>query len=974
MNTRIRPPCAFEGPASDFFCQVGLLTRRERTGFLISALSCSLTKGNSSGAMAFEIDMSHELDSKLSEIESKIRKEESVLSGFKTMMLAHSKRGLRSQCEDGIVKSEKILSFFRNEREKIKQIQADSLPTINELSTSFGNLNSLQTDNVKTLPNKPSALDFRKHDPPLSREMIGFRYNEILHKLEIEEKVLEAVKKYNDTTNSSKEQPSKVSLDHVRNNVLESTEKNRIYSLALRELKPLLLAATPSGSHQENLTLKPGIRQPLSGRLTIKILAEQNISRSTDSELSIVLQIDGVARGSPFRLFDLDKRADHFVVDVERANEMELLVYSHHRELSSLVSLLWIPLAEIADDIRRRNALNPGWAPADSHGIIHSANETGPNGLSNGLPNGLGNELIEDWFKLEPTGKLLLRINFTRFTGQARVMSRLGRQGAVRKPRKPIVSSHLGHQFEYRQVYRPLVCSVCRKFAFNANEFQCQDCRFFCHASCASKIRAKCITRSDQGDKRRSLTQFYNIPHRFEGSLGLGASWCCHCGQMLSVLGGTGKKCLDCNLTCHFNCSNLVPNFCGMSDEMASQLIGYSHEYAQHKPPRHSLPANMMISNPTSTSIPALKVTSPEAITLPIEDLSPEFSSQPEEKGNRIQTSKKPASPSLSDYKLLSVLGRGNFGKVLLAQHIQNKNTVAIKILKKDVALENDEIDALSNEKKVFVLTSRSKHPFLIGLYACFQTPASILFVMDYVSGGDLMSLIQRQRCFSPSQVKFYTIEVVLALEFLHSKNIVYRDLKLDNVLLDQSGHIKVADYGLCKVNMPFGATTCTFCGTPEFMAPEILEDQKYGRAVDWWALGVLIYQMVLGQSPFKGADDTEIFEAILEDELLFPPTLPRTTVSILQKLLTRDPVFRLGGSSRDASEVKEHQYFYGVDWKAHLECRVTPPYIPRKRDPTDVSNFDKEFTSLPPTITPANSVLSSAQQKLFKDFDFVAD
>lgn len=155
---------------------------------------------------------------------------------------------------------------------------------------------------------------------------------------------------------------------------------------------------------------------------------------------------------------------------------------------------------------------------------------------------------------------------------------------------------------------------------------------------------------------------------------------------------------------------------------------------------------------------------------------------------------------------------------------------------------------------------------------------------MEYVSGGDLMWHIQREP-FSERRAKFYACEVLLALEYFHSQGIIYRDLKLDNIMLGLDGHIKVADYGLCKENMQYGNTTGTFCGTPEFMAPEILLEQKYGRAVDWWAFGVLVYEMLLGQSPFRGEDEDEIFDAILEDEILYPVNMSRDSVSICQRV-----------------------------------------------------------------------------------------
>jgi serine/threonine protein kinase len=196
----------------------------------------------------------------------------------------------------------------------------------------------------------------------------------------------------------------------------------------------------------------------------------------------------------------------------------------------------------------------------------------------------------------------------------------------------------------------------------------------------------------------------------------------------------------------------------------------------------------------------------------------------------------------------------------------------------------------------------------------------------------------------------------------------------LDNILLDLDGHIRIADFGLCKEEMGYGAVTHTFCGTPEFLAPEILLEQGYGRAVDWWAYGVLLYEMRLGSEPFKGSEEDEIYDAILEDEVLYPYNLERETVSILQKLLTRDPNYRLGGGPEDAQEVKRHIYFKGVVWDDYLNLRIPPPYKPTIRKKDDISNFESTFTNEQPVLTPTDSILSPQDQNEFSGFSYTAN
>ncbi|KDE08462.1 AGC/PKC protein kinase [Microbotryum lychnidis-dioicae p1A1 Lamole] len=326
----------------------------------------------------------------------------------------------------------------------------------------------------------------------------------------------------------------------------------------------------------------------------------------------------------------------------------------------------------------------------------------------------------------------------------------------------------------------------------------------------------------------------------------------------------------------------------------------------------------------------------------------------------------------LDDFNFLAVLGKGNFGKVMLAEEKVSSQLYAIKVLKKEFIIENDEVESTKSEKRVFLAAARERHPFLLGLHSCFQTETRIYFVMEYISGGDLMLHIQREQ-FTPRRAKFYAAEVLLALEYFHTQGIVYRDLKLDNILLTLDGHIKVADYGLCKEDMWFGKTTSTFCGTPEFMAPEIILEQRYGRAVDWWAFGVLIYEMLLGQSPFRGDDEDEIFDAILEDEPLYPIHMPKDSVSILQKLLTRDPTRRLGAGESDAAEIKAHLFFKDTNWDDIFHKRVPSPFFPNITSATDTSNFDSEFTKEQPTLTPVHSTLSAQDQGEFAGFSWTA-
>uniref|UniRef100_A0A8C4I0X7 protein kinase C n=1 Tax=Dicentrarchus labrax TaxID=13489 RepID=A0A8C4I0X7_DICLA len=329
----------------------------------------------------------------------------------------------------------------------------------------------------------------------------------------------------------------------------------------------------------------------------------------------------------------------------------------------------------------------------------------------------------------------------------------------------------------------------------------------------------------------------------------------------------------------------------------------------------------------------------------------------------------------LQDFKLIAVLGRGHFGKVLLSEYKKTGSLYAIKALKKGDIVARDEVESLMCEKRIFETVNGSHHPFLVNLFACFQTPEHVCFVMEYTAGGDLMMHIHAD-VFSETRAVFYSACVVLGLQFLHDNKIVYRDLKLDNLLLDTEGFVKIADFGLCKEGMGYGDRTSTFCGTPEFLAPEVLTDTSYTRAVDWWGLGVLVYEMLVGESPFPGDDEEEVFDSIVNDEVRYPRFLSTEAIGIMRRLLRRNPERRLGSSEKDAEDVKKQPFFRGMDWDALLQRKVPPPFIPTIGGKEDVSNFDTEFTAEAPALTPPRErrTLARKEQDYFKDFDYVSD
>ncbi|XP_055324963.1 serine/threonine-protein kinase N isoform X4 [Sitodiplosis mosellana] len=330
---------------------------------------------------------------------------------------------------------------------------------------------------------------------------------------------------------------------------------------------------------------------------------------------------------------------------------------------------------------------------------------------------------------------------------------------------------------------------------------------------------------------------------------------------------------------------------------------------------------------------------------------------------------------TIDQFRLLSVLGRGHFGKVILSQYKKTGEYFAIKALKKGDIIVRDEVESLLSEKRIFEVANTMRHPFLVNLFACFQTEQHVCFVMEYAAGGDLMMHIHTD-VFNEPRAVFYAACVVLGLQYLHESKIIYRDLKLDNLLLDTEGYVKIADFGLCKEGMGYGDRTGTFCGTPEFLAPEVLTETSYTRAVDWWGLGVLIFEMLVGESPFPGDDEEEVFDSIVNDEVRYPRFLSLEAIAIMRRLLRKNPERRLGSSERDAEDVKKQAFFRHILWDDLLLRKVKPPFVPTIRHMEDVSNFDEEFTSEKPHLTPPKEPrhMTDEEQAYFKEFTYTAD
>ncbi|CAJ1326793.1 unnamed protein product [Effrenium voratum] len=311
--------------------------------------------------------------------------------------------------------------------------------------------------------------------------------------------------------------------------------------------------------------------------------------------------------------------------------------------------------------------------------------------------------------------------------------------------------------------------------------------------------------------------------------------------------------------------------------------------------------------------------------------------------------------PGLDDFESLRVLGKGSYGKVFLVRHKDSgsEKLYAMKMLRKEHVLNRNQVEHTKTERNVLEHVS---HPFIVSLHYAFQTPKKLYLVLDYCPGGELFFHLSRAGRFSEGRTRFYICELLLALEYLHSLNIIFRDLKPENVLLDAEGHAKLTDFGLSKEGICDNFSARTMCGTPEYLAPELLDSKGHGRAVDWYSLGALAYEMLTGLPPYYTQDRNLLFERIRRAALSYPQYISPVAKSLLQSLLERQPEKRLGGGPHDGVEIRSHSFFSSVDWEAIYQRLVTPPFKPKVAGAADVSNFEKEFVDMPVVVSEAGA------------------
>ena len=1155
------------------------------------------------------------------DIQHKIAVEQNIIQGATNMKKKTNNSMVIQRCNTNIREARQNIEYLQETLNKLRLNSTGEMevkPNDNESSDNGGEGKAKNYGYLSTLsPNEHvfSRLDLIKYDCPSLSQRIQYMLQQLEFKLHVEKQYQEANTKLTKLYQIDGDERSSSAAE---GGAFESKHRILMLKKALKKYKAInvdLDQYKPHDREDLNISQPKFRRKPLSGILTLRVSAIRDVDHiqspmfARSPETFFTVKIDDVVKARS-KLVRNDRWQEDFQIQVNKSNEVEITIYDRVNDVVTPVAVMWLQLADIAEEIRKKkvNQTNgqQGWVKASNVATDNTStflekgklNEdtrissvataaTSTNNHSQNNNNNMTDQIrVNQWFILEPVGQIHLSLGFYKTDSKTRKnhAGGLHRHGAIINRNEEVFEQH-GHHFIQKSFYNIMCCAYCGEF-LRYSGFQCQDCKFLCHKKCYTNVVTKCIAKTTTDSDNEETKLNHNIPHRFEPSPNRGTKWCCHCGYILPWGKQKVRKCSECGIMCHADCAHLVPDFCGMSMEMANKILRTIQDTQRNQEKRKKIPASFDTSSPmtatagrasqdrirgvegkrlsrydmlaeetdrnailphipidhndddknvlmeTSTTTltnkrepiqgnayeynqsneaylnftnsapsdnssanaamrtldPSINKNEPISITSssdfssitvnnketiaedetiyqqkdtlweekhqdiemmiekeynkfqeetnegdvdvesqpvyhqnnyhsaiksttttiksnPFREMNNEtfqleqqqiitptvsadsallqisnnientqFSpvkSQPVTKHKRKVAKRRKV--SLDNFILLKVLGKGNFGKVILSKSKNTGRLCAIKVLKKDSILQNHDIESARAEKKVFLLATKTKHPFLTNLYCSFQTENRIYFAMEFIGGGDLMWHVQNQR-LSVRRAKFYAAEVLLALKYFHDNGIIYRDLKLENILLTPEGHIKIADYGLCKDEMWYGSKTSTFCGTPEFMAPEILKDQEYTRAVDWWAFGVLLYQMLLCQSPFSGDDEDEVFNAILTDEPLYPIDMAGDIVQIFQGLLAKDPGHRLGGGPRDALEVMEEPFFHNIDFDDILNLRVEPPYIPKIKSAEDTSYFEQEFTSAPPTLTPIPSVLTTSQQEEFRGFSFMPD
>ncbi|CAF0750262.1 unnamed protein product [Didymodactylos carnosus] len=562
-------------------------------------------------------------------------------------------------------------------------------------------------------------------------------------------------------------------------------------------------------------------------------------------------------------------------------------------------------------------------------------------------------------------------------TGEDRIIYRRG----ARRWRKLYLIN--GHRYQAKRFSTTASCTVCndRLWGLGRQGYKCLDCRVLVHKRCVKQLRIVC---------------------------GLSTSVSPQPLQQKTNIDNTNKQNVDSSRQ-----NRKTPT---TAENQHQQNGFYSHHHQLQQPQdkigRHRLvEASGMNARDPMVKQKMLTVNEPGSLKrFPDQQLSssivdgsspyPRNEMLTDDRNSNYIDDSSSSTISLQDFELLKVIGRGSYAKVFLAEYRpkhrmtsttangynqnQQSRLYAMKVIKKSIVNDDEDIDWIQCEKNVF--EKATNHPFLVGLHSCFQTPSRLFFVIEFVTGGDLMYHMQRQRKLPEAHARFYAAEITVGLHFLHEHGVIYRDLKLDNVLLDAEGHIKLTDYGMCKQDLLNGEKTSTFCGTPNYIAPEMLKNLDYDFSVDWWALGVLMFEMMAGRSPFEMVGSAEspdlntedrLFQVILQQPIRIPRSLTVRAKQVLEGFLNKNPKERLGCRGPTCHEgfddIRIHPFFNQINWVKLESKQIIPPYKPIVANEHDLSHFDPQFTNEDVVLTPEDDeALAKINQSEFEGFEYV--
>ncbi|CAF0852280.1 unnamed protein product [Rotaria sp. Silwood1] len=484
--------------------------------------------------------------------------------------------------------------------------------------------------------------------------------------------------------------------------------------------------------------------------------------------------------------------------------------------------------------------------------------------------------------------------------------------------RRQRVYKHFGHEFVSKIFKLPTFCSVCSDFlwGFTYRGFQCQRCDCVVHQGCYSRLACPC-----KGKKYPTLK--IDVAHHFEQKpFSLKPTFCDHCGSLIRP--GNVQKCSYCAVTIHRRCISKVGNYCGCEKDILALYDKWKadHDYESDYNYQYNGDLYTIYSNLDNVD-------------------------RQQDTRNAIERISKCYRPNItagfdiSHFKLIRSLGQGMNGSVYLVQY--GRNYYAMKVLRKNVVLEGQDLSYVMLERDILIKSQ--SNPFIVQLIYAYQNVERLFFLMEVARGGNFYRILIKQapRPFHYERIVFHAGEIACALSFLHSINIIYRDLKPENVLVFEDGHIKLGDFGLCKKNIDQYPKATTFCGTAEYIAYEIYKHCEYDENVDWWSLGIMIYELFTFVTPFYDDDEFQIEDNVLYKDVCYPETMPIEAKQIISGLLERDPRYRLGNKHSPNGLLKQQPFFSSPYTLDNIQNqRVPPPWTP-----TSLTSFEPNSEEL---------------------------